>query len=100
MILTVEQMLRLAGIPQWFISGGKPVYPNQKCNRGANPCQYEDHECDICCLFRHCLSCSVDSCERFGFGITVGLKEFKYQLWEGERYDTLEALKPCLVRYI
>ena len=29
-----------------------------------------------------------------------GLNELKYQLWEGERYDTLEALKPCLVRYI
>ena len=96
MILTVEQMLRLAGIHKQFLCGKKTVLPNQKSSFYNNT--NTDHEDDDMRLFGHCLDCSKDSCLRLLGGVWFGLKELKYQLWEGERYDTLEALKPCLVR--
>jgi len=101
-ILTVEQILRHAGIHKRFLCGKKTVHPNQKSSfyNNTNP-DHEEDERDICFgLFRHCLHCSQDSCLRLLAAIYFGLNELKYQLWEGERYDTLEALKPCLVRYI
>ena len=53
------------------------------------------------CLLR-CIGGSVAYIVRFFVWIFFGFKEFMYQLWEGERYDTLEVLQavnPDLVRH-
>ena len=53
------------------------------------------------CLLR-CIGGLVAYIVRFFVWIFFGFKEFMYQLWEGERYDTLEvlqALNPDLVRH-
>ena len=53
------------------------------------------------CLLR-CIAGLVAYIVRFFVWIFFGFKEFMYQLWEGERYDTLEvlqALNPDLVRH-
>ena len=53
------------------------------------------------CLLR-CIAGLVTYIVRFFVWIFFGFKEFMYQLWEGERYDTLEvlqALNPDLVRH-
>lgn len=53
------------------------------------------------CLLR-CIGRSVAYIVRFFVWIFFGFKEFMYQLWEGERYDTLEVLQavnPDLVRH-
>ena len=53
------------------------------------------------CLLR-CIGGLVAYIVRFFVWIFFGFKEFMYQLWEGERYDTLEVLQavnPELVRH-
>ena len=53
------------------------------------------------CLLR-CIGGLVAYIVRFFVWIFFGFKEFMYQLWEGERYDTLEVLQavnPDLVRH-
>lgn len=53
------------------------------------------------CLLQ-CIGGLVAYIVRFFVWIFFGFKEFMYQLWEGERYDTLEvlqALNPDLVRH-
>lgn len=59
---------------------------------------------ELKCLqcFMQCISGLTACFLRFFVWIFFAFKEFMYQLWEGERYDTLEvleALNPDLVRH-
>ena len=104
MILTVEQMLRFAGIHKRFIRGRKSVKPNQKSSIYSDIDdglleEAEDEDHIIRCLL-HCILGLFASCARCFVGTYYGLKEIKYRLWEGERYDTLENLEATLKSHL
>ena len=114
----MEHLLRLTGTHKRFIRGSKRVQPNDK---SAAERELEDdlfdNESDGIFGLSEKLSESryktwilergrlcLLSLGRFYFWILIKYREVKYQLWGGERYDTLEnlqgALKFHLVRYI
>lgn len=106
MILTVEQMLRFAGIHKRFIRGRKSVKPNQKSSMYSDiddtlleEAEAEDEDHIFRCLL-HCILGLFANCARCFVGCYYGLKEIKYQLWEGERYDTLENLEATLKSHL
>lgn len=121
----MEHLLRLTGTHKRFIRGSKTVQPN---NKSAADKELEDdlwdndrwdndrwdNESDDLFGLSEKLSKSpwilergrlcLLSLGRFYFWILIKYREVKYQLWGGERYDTLKnlqgALKFHLVRYI
>ena len=93
LILTTEDLLRSIGRHRRFITGRKKIQPNFKSTTKAElATEMEDY----------------NTCEkvivRFIVWIYFGFKEFSYQLWGGQRYDTLEIIQETLnsnlVRYI
>ena len=85
LILTAEDLLRLTGSHKRFISGRKTVQPNHQVSI-QNELDEIEEESNFC----------VSALLRFAVSIYYGFKEFKYQLWGGERYDTLENLQEAL----
>jgi len=85
LILIAEDLLHLTGSHKRFTSGRKTVQPNREA-------WIQNHLDDIEEESNFC----VGACFWFIVSIYYGLKEFKYQLWGGERYDTLESLQDAL----
>ena len=92
-ILTTEDLLRSIGWHKQFIRGRKTIKPNLKAST-EDEMNKELEEEGIC------VSCIY----RFIVWIYFGFKEFNYQLWGGQRYDTLEIIQEILssnvVRYM
>ena len=86
LILTAEDLLRLTGSHKRFISGRLTVQPNLQTRIEDDLDKIEEGELGSC--FSACLRCIVS--------ILYVFREFKYQLWGGERYDTLESLQEAL----
>ena len=90
LILTTEDLLRSFGRHKRFITGRKKIKPNHKAEI-ENELEMED--------YNFCASCII----RFAVWIYFGFKEISYQLWGGQRYDTLEIIQETLnsnlVRY-
>ena len=84
-ILITEDLLRLSGWHKRFISGRKTVQPNFQTKLHDD---LDEAEIEINTYFAAFL--------RFLVSIYNVSKEFKYQLWGGERYDTLESLQEAL----
>ena len=89
LILTTEDLLRSFGRHKRFITGRKKIKPNLKAEIEYD-LEMEDNICAICII-------------RFAVWIYFGFKEISYQLWGGQRYDTLEIIQEILnsnlVRY-
>ena len=85
LILTIEDLLRSIGRHKRFITGRKTISPNLKATAEDDPVDMEN------IIFR------------FLEWIYIGFKEISYQLWGGQRYDTLEIIQETLnsnvVRY-
>ena len=90
LILTTEDLLRSLSRHKRFIRGRKTIKPNQKTTA--------EKELDEG-YFNAFESCNF----RFLLWIYFAFKEFSYQLWGGQRYDTLEVIQETLnsnlVRY-
>ena len=74
--------------------------PEEMENRETGKQSKGELKCLQC--FMQCISGLTSCFLRFFVWIFFAFKEFMYQLWEGERYDTLEvleALNPDLVRH-
>jgi len=85
LILIAEDLLRLTGSHKRFTRGRKTVKPNYE-GWIHNRLDEIEEESNFC----------VSGCLRFLVSIYYGFQEFKYQLWGGERYDTLESLQDAL----
>ena len=84
-ILTAEDLLRLSGSHKRFISGRKTVEPNFRISANDDLDDLEE-ETNAC----------IGTCLRFLVSMYYAFQEFKYQVWGGERYDTLENLQEAL----
>ena len=99
MILRAEDILRLIGARKRFICSKKTVKPN------TTSTNYEEllevRLIEWLGQVRDEESKSLNQCIRHY--LHLGCKELIYQLWQGERYDTLEVLRgplnSDLVRY-
>ena len=91
MILTTEDLLRSIGWHKQFIRGRKTIKPNLKATAEDELEEMEEDGVCVGCIYR------------FLVWIYFGFKEFNYQLWGGQRYDTLEIIQETLssnvVRY-
>ena len=90
LILTAEHLLRFTGSHKRFISGRLTVQPNLQTEIEDDLDEFEEEveEGELGSCFSACLRCIVS--------ILYVFKEFTYQLWGGERYDTLENLQKAL----
>ena len=92
LILTTEDLLRSIGWHRRFITGRKKIKPNFKSTTKSELAMEMEN-------FNTCEKVIV----RLIVWIYFGFKEFSYQLWGGQRYDTLEIIQETLnsnlVRY-